>query len=123
MLNYTIKNKSQKRNGSLLVNLAIYGIFAMILLCGVASIGSATRGVQDDVLKNQASVVDRALYIWYASHSGKFPAQLSTLQTMGYISDQVPLSSFTYTLRNSQTQYSLTVNLSSGAYKTPGSSY
>jgi hypothetical protein len=114
-----------KRRGSLLLDLCIFSVILIILLFPLLPSGGTTvRTATDNLIKDQALAVDNALHVWYSSHGGKFPSTLTVLQDMNFISTEINLSVFSYSLQSSQTEYRLTTTLNNGTtYKSLGSHY
>lgn len=113
------------RRGSLLLELCIFTVVLILLLFPLLPSGGTTvRTTNDNLIKDQALVLDNALYVWYTSHGGQYPNTLTVLHDMSFISAEIDLSSFSYSLQNNQTQYRLTANLNNGTtYKSLGSNY
>lgn len=113
----------RRYKGSTIVEFAIY-VLIIILISAVPLIGSKVNiGRNQDVeqLKYQAIVIDKALAMWYSSHSQKYPDSLPVLQTLTFIPNSILLSNFSYSV-NSDGTYTLTANLPTGSsYKSPGS--
>lgn len=106
------------------LSLAIVAVMILFIVVGGSTVGSIQRSVNDSNTKSYAGVIDHALSIWYYSHGNVYPMDLTSLQNMGYIQNSIPVASFTYTTRNSQTEYSLTIPLKNGGtYKSIGSKY
>lgn len=115
----------RKRRGFGVLDLAIYAIMISLLAVTVTNVvGSTTQSVGAGMNQDQALAMDSALGLWYGSHGGVYPADLSTLRDMGFVSKSVDLSLFTYVTQNGGTQYRLTVKLPDGSsVVSPGSKY
>lgn len=116
----------RKRKGLTIVEIALYAMLILsIAAAGISSMnGSTTKSVEANNLKDQAFIIDTVLSQWYKSHSGVYPGNLTTLQTMGILSPNFDLTKFIYTTQSSNTQYRLVVTMPIGAnYTSPGSKY
>lgn len=119
-----LKNiKLIRRQGSIMLIVAII-IASSFLLISISSKGTIVQSVSDNILKDQALVIDNALNYWFSSHGGKYPNNLSVLQDMNFISSSIQLNLFTYALQNNQTEYKLTIPLKNGStYTSLGSKF
>ena len=114
----------KKRKGSLLLQIAVIVLLMGILTSVIpSSVGSIVKTITDDTIKAQAKLLDFALHKWYISHS-KYPKALTSLRNLGYISSQLNIDDFSYSTKDNQKQYRLTVVLKSGStYISSGSTY
>lgn len=112
-----------RRQGFSLVTLSLY----IIMLVISASFVLAPAGLdkhEDDALKDAALAMDAALSIWYQAHSGTYPENLSVLSEAKVLPPKFNLANMSYATQAEQTQYRLSVSLSSGVvWKSPGSRY
>lgn len=111
-----------KRRGSLLLGLAVVSILMIILSAVAPNTGTIITSVNDNNLKDQCYLLDNALSSWFTSHGGQYPDSLLILQNMGFVSKQMSLDNFTYSLSADQTLYRVTITLKNGStYTSVGS--
>ena len=113
----------KKQKGISLVSFAIYVcIFTIIIGVSLTSVNFGDKCVTDKYLQTSITQLDEALAIYYGNHSGSYPVNLTTLQTLGLVPNSFSLTEFTYTVNADRTLYKLTVTLNTGTnYVSPNS--
>lgn len=106
------------------------GIFILlVLMLSLGSMSFISSGERQSLvnnlevqqLKHDANVLDRALAMWYKSHSNKYPANLELLKDIKSIPQTMDLNAFSYSV-NADKTYNLIIKTPNGStFKSPGS--
>lgn len=105
----------KRRKGLSLVHLIVYVLMIILFMSFnlVVNSNSMVQSVSNDTLKSNCYAVDRALSIWYGSHSGQYPPNLAYLTDIGILPPTIEINNFGYSTTGEK--YRLTIRLSDGS--------
>ncbi len=105
-------------------SLSMYVFILALLFAGPTLNAAILDSLAVDNLKNESLIIDRSLSLWFQSHGQTYCSDLSTLQNMGILPNNISLSPFYYAVTPDFTQYRLTVYLPNGSiFVSPNSKY